>query len=59
MDRDEDKREPYESPSIEDLPLYPSENVLLGCKLGSGPANSTGGFGLCHHPGGCSNPTQS
>ncbi len=52
-------KEPYEVPSIEDLPLYPEETVLAGCKLASGPNNSTGGFGLCHFPGGCVGTTPS
>lgn len=41
------EREPYEAPSVEDIPLYPEETVLAGCKVSTGPANSVGGFNIC------------
>jgi hypothetical protein len=47
MDTRDVKREPYEPPSIEDIPLYPEETVLAGCKLSTGPASSVGGFNIC------------
>jgi hypothetical protein len=33
-----DPREPYEAPTIEDVPLRPEEMVLAGCKTIRGPA---------------------
>jgi hypothetical protein len=42
------QREPYEAPTIEDVPLHPEETVLAGCKTGTNsPGNSVNGFNIC------------
>ena len=47
--------EPYEPPTIEDVPLRADEQVLGGCKTTSGPSPGREGsaFGC---GGGCKNP---
>ena len=36
-------REPYEPPTIEDIPLRPEEQVLAGCKTTGGHSPISGG----------------
>lgn len=46
-------REPYEPPTVEDVPLFSEEQVLAGCKTPSGPNPGRGGLprcGACRFP---------
>ncbi|HZS41917.1 MAG TPA: hypothetical protein VFF06_34040 [Polyangia bacterium] len=48
METQNPQREPYEAPTIEDVPLHPEETVLAGCKTGTNsPGNSVTGFNIC------------
>jgi hypothetical protein len=53
--QNENTREPYEAPVVEDVPLHPEEVMLAGCKVAIGPSPSSGGqpcaFGTCVNPG--------
>ncbi len=43
-----DARQPYEAPTIEDVPLRPEEQILAGCKTSTaGGPNFGGGPGTC------------
>lgn len=39
----DDTREPYEPPTVEDVPLRAGEQVLGGCKHPTGPSPGRGG----------------
>jgi hypothetical protein len=40
-------REPYEPPTVEDVPLFSEEQVLAGCKTTNGPNPGRGGLPHC------------
>lgn len=42
----EEQREPYEPPVVEDLPLHPEEQLLAGCK-GPGHSGPNSPVGAC------------
>jgi len=36
------RREGYEPPTVEDIPLRPDEKILAGCKVSGGPGPGVG-----------------
>ncbi|MCU1277535.1 MAG: hypothetical protein JWM53_1081 [bacterium] len=55
MDNVQNEREPYEPPTVEDVPVRAEEQVLAGCKVaGQGGPNTFPG--TCVIPGACMTP---
>ena len=42
------RREGYEPPTVEDIPLRPDEKILAGCKVSGGPGPGVAGIAVNH-----------